>query len=622
MTEDATPAQQKPPPVDRLSQLWRRINQHKMVQWTVAYVAVAYAIQHGVTLTREALEWPQIVERGSLLLLALGLPVVMTFAWYHGERASRHFSRAELTIISLLLVVGSLVFYVFVQPSADTAAREQRATDATRSASLAPGSAISLAVLPFVNLSSDKDQEFFSDGMTEEITAALAKVSGLTVVARTSAFAFKGQNKDVRDMGRALGASHLIEGSVRKAGERVRITAQLVRADTGAHLWTDNYDRDLKDVFAVQEDIAQAIANALRVPLGLKQGESLVSNRTKDLDSYQDYLRARALVRSRGALEPGGPLTEAAKLLEQVVARDPNYAPAWAMLGQAYALTTVFTSGAYNGLTDELRSFAPEVLQKAEAAAQQATRLDPNNVDGYTALAIAADMRGSFVQGEDFCKRALSLDPGNPDALQQCGLLLAIVGRLKDSLALRLRLRAQEPLVPVFNVFTAEVLWESGQNDESFAILKALPPSTLAGLHLAQVYASSGHYSEAADALRGIPTDFLLPRSVEEAIRLLKLAPTQVAPPQTTLRGNPLSFVYLYVGAPDRALDYYENLAKVGYPAAAVMPAAIWASAYAPLRKSERFKAHVRKAGMLDFWKARGWPDMCHPVGADDFVCE
>ena len=155
------------------------------------------------------------------------------------------------------------------------------------------------------------------------------------MVARTSAFQFKGENKDVRAVGQALGATHLIEGSVRKAGNRVRITAQLIKADDGTHLWTENYDRELTDIFAIQEDIAQAIAASLRVPLGLAQGETLVRNRTKDEASYEDYLRAKALVRARanGAGQP-----EAAKLLEQVVARDPDFAPAWALLGLDYAM--------------------------------------------------------------------------------------------------------------------------------------------------------------------------------------------------------------------------------------------------------------------------------------------
>src|SRR6266566_1791767 len=345
MSDETDRTKARPPSVDRLSLLWRRINDYKIAQWSVAYVALAYGVQHAVILTSESFEWPNAVARISMLLLALGLPVVVTLAWYHGERASRRISGPELTIISILLVIGSLLFFVFVRPSEQVAtgtASVQPAGFASGAPSPAQGSGISIAVLPFANLSGDTGQEFFSDGMTEEIGSALAKVPNLRMVGRTSAFQFKGQNKDLRAIGQSLGATYLIEGSVRKAGERVRVTAQLVKANDGIGLWTDNYDRDLKDIFATQEDIASAIAGALRVPLGLKPGDTLVRNRTSDVESYDQYLRAKALVRARGLK----PLTDAAALLEQVVARDPNYAPAWALLAEAYFLTPNYTPAA------------------------------------------------------------------------------------------------------------------------------------------------------------------------------------------------------------------------------------------------------------------------------------
>ena len=258
---------------------------------------------------------------------------------------------------------------------------QQAGVAAARAASATKAGAISIAVLPFTNLSSDPEQEFFSDGMTEEITAALAKVADLRVVARTSAFQFKGENKDMRAVGQALGATHLIEGSVRKAGTRVRITAQLIKTDDGTHIWSENYDRELTDIFAIQEDIATAIAGALRMPLGLAPGERLVSNRSIDPESYQQYLRAKALVRARGLK----PLTDAAALLEQVVARDPDYAPAWALLAQAYGQRRSSTRRR-SGPAEELRRLVDASLPRAEAAARRAIQLDPNLADGYFAL--------------------------------------------------------------------------------------------------------------------------------------------------------------------------------------------------------------------------------------------
>src|SRR5262249_46475867 len=146
--------------------------------------------------------------------------------------------------------------------------------------------------------SSERDQEFFSDGLTEEITTALAKVPDLKIVARTSAFEFKGKSINIKTIGEQLGATHLIEGSVRKDGNRLRITVQLIKADDGTKMWAEEYDRQLTDIFQIQEDIARAIATSLRSPLGVKPGEKLVSNRDIDPESYQQYLAARALIRT------------------------------------------------------------------------------------------------------------------------------------------------------------------------------------------------------------------------------------------------------------------------------------------------------------------------------------
>jgi TolB-like protein len=620
MTEETDRPNPKPPPVDRLSQLWQRIKDHKMVQWSVAYVALAYGIQHGVILTSESFGWPNAVARISMLLLVFGLPVVMTFAWYHGERASQQFTKAELSILSALLVIGSLLFYAFVRPSEEvaavTASAVQQAGIASGALFPTQASGISIAVLPFVNLSSDKEQEFFSDGMTEEITSALAKVKGLNVVARTSAFEFKGQSKDVRTIGQALSATHLIEGSVRKAGDRVRITAQLVRSDTGAHLWTDSYDRELKDIFATQSDIAEAIAGALRVPLGLKQGDTLVSNRTNDLDSYQQYLRAKALVRAR-RLVAG---TDAIALLEQVVKHDPNYAPAWALLAQAYDLTPQYYRPGLNSSSsvEEERRVADASLPKAEAAARRAVELDPNLADGHLSLGLVQQSRGKHLLAEDSFKQALTLDPNHPDTLHLYGDLLAGVGRLKEALVMQQHLRAVEPFVPVFNSNAATVLWLNGQNDAAIAILKDSPSGVGRGM-LAEIYASMGRYSEAADT---VLQNSNVPRGiVEEEARLLRTAPATAASPQSLPPLGGGDWVYLYVGALNRVLEQGENNIEAGY-LIPIGAAEFWHPSYAPLRKTERFKAVVRKAGLVDYWRERGWPEFCHPTGADDFVCE
>jgi TolB-like protein len=417
MSEPTDRPNPKPPSVGRLSQVWRRINDHKMVQWGVAYVGLAYGVQHGVELTSDAFEWPHAVVRLSMLLLVLGLPLVMTLAWYHGERASGQFTKAELSILSALLVIGSLLFYQFVQPSAEVAAGpkqpvEQASVAEARSAAAKPAG-ISLAVLPFVNLSSDKEQEFFSDGMTEEITAALAKVPDLKVVARTSAFEFKGKNVNIKTMGEQLGATHLIEGSVRKAGDKLRITVQLIKADDGTHLWAEDYDRQLTDIFQIQEDIARAITTSLRMPLGLKPGENLVNNRSIDPEAHQQYLRASVLVQGRltGGLKA---LKDAIALLDQVVARNPDFAPAWALLARAQEDLPNYVAASAS--VDEMRLAVQSSRDNAEPAARKAIQLDPDLADGYVTLASMQERAGKFLLSEELNLKALAVDPSNPAA--------------------------------------------------------------------------------------------------------------------------------------------------------------------------------------------------------------
>jgi hypothetical protein len=206
-------------------------------------------------------------------------------------------------------------------------------------------------------------------------------------------------------------------------------------------------------------------------------------------------------------------------------------------------------------------------------------------------------------------------------ALHLYSSVLSGVGRLKDSLAMRLRLQAQEPLVPPFNFATATVLWDNGRNDETIAILKAFGKTAGRSFILAEVYASMGRYSDAADTLEEMPSGLFSGEAVNEAVRLLRAAPAQDTSPQAILRGTRLGFVYVYVGTPNQVLDFYEGLVEAGYLAPGDLRP-LWHPSYASVRKTERFKTFVRKAGMVDYWRARGWPDLCRPMGADDFVCD
>ena len=603
-------------PPDRVTALWRRLKEHRIAQWTIGYVAVAYGVQHAVILTSESYEWPNIVARVSMTLLALGLPVAMTLAWYHGERVSRRIGGGEMAIVSALLVLSSLVFYAVVRPAEQTAparATQEASVTAARAAAASPKGAISVAVLPFLNLSADKDQEFFSDGMTEEITTALAKVPDLRVVGRTSAFQFKGENKDLRAIGQSLSATHLIEGSVRKAGNRVRITAQLIKADDGTHIWAEDYDRELTDVFAIQEDIARAITTSLHMTLELKPGENLVNQRI-DPELHDRYLRARNLIRTRRV----APSHEAIRLLDDVVERKPDYAPGWAAIALAYNGLLIVDPDINRGVSEKAKALVSDYMQKLEAAANQAIKLDPNTAEAYCALSVVRAGQRDQLGAWNLRQRGLAIDPDSPECLQGT-LQLAQLGFLKEALAYRQHLVAVEPFVPAYRQVQARELFADGEYEAALAIVEPLFGPGYGGRGLAaQIYAAQGRYGEAANVLAATGDPEYL-EWVRIAAAILRKAPAAVPPNERPELGV-LSWVYLYVGAPERFMNMYENGLRNGY-LGGVASALEWSPAYRNIRQTERFKQYMRDAGILAYWRAKGWPPQCHPTTGDDFEC-
>jgi TolB-like protein/Tfp pilus assembly protein PilF len=303
-----------------------------------------------------------------------------------------------------------------------------KGTEAPAPASPAP----SIAVLPFADMSPKHDQEYFADGVAEEIRNALAKVRRLKVIGRTSSFSFKGRNEDLRAIGQKLGARHLLEGSVRKAGARVRITAQLVEAQGGSQVWSETFDRKVTDVFAVQQEIAQSVASALQaslVPAG--------ANRTTTPEAYDQYLRGRRLLDSSG---PEG-IRAAVAAFQRAVALDPDYAPAHVRLSEAY--------GAAAGYLADTPDEVMRDARLAVASADRAITLDPQGPDGYAARASARvaylwDWKGGL---EDI-ERAAALGSGDKGTNSEYALTLARMGRLPDGIAAAKRATGFDPLSP------------------------------------------------------------------------------------------------------------------------------------------------------------------------------
>jgi len=527
-------------------------------------------------------------------------------------RSRRLVMATSLIVLGLVLAVGAVAYRLRGVPVGTAGLGADEAPLAGSPERVAP---LSIVVLPFANLSGDSSQEFFSDGITEEVTTVLAKVPSLRVVARTSAFEFKGGGLDVRAVAEKLGASYLVEGTVQRVGTRVRVSAHLIEARSGTDLWADRYDREFDDMFALQDEIAQAIAAKLQIPLGLQRAQELTPTHIGDLDTYQRFLRARAMVHQRGY----GSLAEGTAMLEEVVASDPDYAPGWAYLAQGYIFALNYHPAWLSGDFELLKPLVTRLMPKAEAAARRAIELDPDLADGYALLGLTLELRGELAKAEDLYRQAMELDPSNPDVLHFYSRLLADVGYLKQSLAMRQQLQALDPFVPVYSWVTAWLLWLNGETDAAIALAETLPPFHRS-YTAPQLLASVGRYDEAADLIASTAPEMLLPGVRETAADLMRSAPQQVAAPGTLPRLGWFNFVYLYVGALDRTLEFYEGGVEVGYSVSA-LNMRLWHSGYADLRQTERYKSFLRKRGVVEYWRERGWPELCRPLGADDFTC-
>jgi tetratricopeptide (TPR) repeat protein len=346
------------------------------------------------------------------------------------------------------------------------------------------------------------------------------------------------------------------------------------------------------------------------MPLGLKQGELLVSSRSIDQDAYQQYLRAKALYRERGRAN----IDNAIALLDEIVARNPDYAPAWALLAESHSIIPNYAN-IIRLSTDEARALVQSTRSKADVAARKAIQLDPNLADGYLALGNVYLRDGKFQTAEEFFSKALALDPNDPEVLSNYSLMLGFVGHVKEAAAMARQLDAVEPFIPIFTRNIGVLLWVNGEDEAAIAKLKTVPGG---GPLIAMIQAAAGHYKEAADTLA--PLKGGQPDETMEAVRLLRGAPQPVPAPQSVRALGGLDFVYLHTGAPGQFLEAYEAEIRSGFMAS-FRHALFWHPSIASVRKTDRFKAFVRADGLVDYWKAKGWPPQCHATTGDDFEC-
>ena len=429
-----------------------RLKQRKLVQWALAYAAGAWVVLQGLSLLATTYSWSPMVMRMAVGVAVVGFFVALVLAWYHGERGEQKVSGTELLIVTLLLSIGGgLLWWTTRSSPAAPAAR------AVVSAPAAPER--SIAVLPFVNMSGDPKNEYFSDGLAETTLDMLAQVPDLKVIARTSSFAFKGKAQDMRQIGAALGAAHLLEGSVQQAGDTLRITVQLIKAADGTHLWSQHYDRPMVDLFKIQDEIASHVVQELAIALPAQQQQHLTQKRTENVAAYQEYLKGIALLPGRKVAE----MRVAAEHFERAIALDPNYARAYAAASNAYSLL------------DNYGSISAGERAKISTYSDRALSLAPDLGEAHISRATVLEQQGDLPGAEREFRRGMELAPSFASGFQwYAGFLETYFGRVEEAWPLLERAEALDPLSPIVRVSLIDALIGAGRFSEAESQLAKL----------------------------------------------------------------------------------------------------------------------------------------------------
>ncbi len=430
----------------------------------VAYAVVAWLIVQVATQVFPFFDVPNWAIRLVVILLVLGFPAAMIFSWAfeitpEGIKRESEIDANEsiaprtgqklvaMTVILAVIATGLFVFQ-----------KLRQGTPASLPSGATLITAKSIAVLPFENLSRDPDNAFFADGVQDEILTRLARIADLKVISRTSTEKYRTKPDNLREIAQQLGVTNILEGSVQKAGDQVRITVQLINALTDSHLWAETFDRKLLDTFAVESDVAQKIAASLEAKLSGSEKRAIAARPTENSEAYQLYLKGRFFWNKR----TGADLHTAANYFEQAIAADANFAEAYAGLADADLLIPVFGAGAP-------REFFP----KAMAAARRAIELDDASAEGHTALAQLVMFDFKFPESEHEFRRAIELNPNYATAHHWLGnSLLTTLGRFDEAVKEGRRAIELDPLSLIINADLGSTLMIAGRYDEAIAQLQ------------------------------------------------------------------------------------------------------------------------------------------------------
>ena len=603
-----------------MTRLINELRRRSVFRVAAAYLVAAWLLIQLAALLENSLGLPAWFDAAIIAFLVIGFPIALLLAWAfemtpdgmrktepaEPDASFRALATADYLVIALLVIVLGATGYQIVNRDAPLQ---------TIASTAAVSENVSIAVLPFVNMSGEDSQEYFSDGMTEEIINALVRVPDLSVAARTSVFAFKGTNEDIRSIGSQLGVSHVLEGSVRMTEGSLRVTAQLINVDTGFHLWSENYDRPQENIFVVQDAIANSIAERLIEGF---ESQDIVPNRTENIDAYDLFLRGSAALRQRD-------LNDARAAFERALAADPEFAPAWASL-----------------------AIALQVMDEDDAAIEAASRaleLDPLNVHAMTALASVHRVRRNWLEAESIFRRAMTIDPDSSELIEDYSEFLYYVGKFEHALELSTRGYDLDPyMAPLAFAHASNLLVSNRPEDAARVINRSLPSGLTAEIYLFTAGVMQGDRNEANNALNNMRVAAQSGMDTEERPETIPFWQAGLAlldDYQREFNGegddasrerirvaiieNPphfpsdlLMLLGMEIGLETTVMD---ALSDHGGDPFQVENGYLWEPFLLPLRNDPRFNEMIEMAGLPDYWRIAGWPDQCRPVGRDEFTC-
>ena len=589
------------------------------------YAASAWLIVQVATQVFPFFDVPGWTVRWIVIAAAIGFPFLLAFAWFYEitpqglkresdvdpaesitHRTGRKLDRWIIAIMAVAIVL--LLANQFVRH------RNDGATVATT----APEK--SIAVLPFTDLSPAHDQEYFSDGMAEELLNALAKLKDLKVAGRTSSFSFKGKNDDLRTIGKALGVANVLEGSLRKQGEKVRITAQLIQVSDGFHLWSDTYDGELDDVFALQERIAHAIAEKLEIVLKGGADQRIVPVTTTNAQAYALYLQATDIFNRRDGAHFG----DAIAALDRAITLDPKAARLHSRLSAIMAIAPTYMAG-----LDKAAAAAA-----AEEHARIASELDPALAEPYGALGTSLLYRRRFVDAREAFERAREIDPDDTTSALWRATTLVVTGYASDGYAAIDRLLEIDPKLPTALLWRGAGYAYAGDTIDAERLLNGAAAAKLAFAGLGLAYVADARH-DSAEAIRQIALAF-------------KALDTSLPPDSSDVlaagiygdsaaRARALEFVHRYLDGHPPVVSgvVVYALVRMGEPSRAlaamhdaitsndffVLPM-IWSPMGRDARTLPEFPAFVHHIGLTEVWDKYGAPDRCRREASGEYVCQ